>query len=112
MLSILRRTSIWIMALLLTACSTMQAGRNFDLSSLEAKIERGSTTQSQVRTWLGDPSSMGISVDSGGERFDDWTYFFATGKLPGMSNLKVKLLQLRFDKQGVVRGYNWSSSGP
>ncbi len=28
-----------------------------------------------------------------------------------MSNPNMKLLQLKFDKQGVVQGYNWSASG-
>ncbi len=110
MFSILRTASIPIIALLLVACSTVQVGRDFDVRSVEMKIERGITTQSQVRAWLGAPTGSGVNVDTGGERFDEWTYYFASGKLPGMSNAKVKTLQIKFDQQGIVRGYNWSTS--
>ncbi|MBI5435655.1 MAG: outer membrane protein assembly factor BamE [Nitrosomonadales bacterium] len=110
MFSILRTAAISIIALMLAACSTVQVGRDFDVRSLEMKIERGVTTQNQVRTWLGAPTNTGVNVDTGGERFDEWTYYFASGKLPGMSNAKLKMLQVKFDKQGIVRGYNWSAS--
>ena len=110
MCSISRTVSISIIALLLTACGSVQVGRDFDLRSAEPKIERGVTTQNQIRGWLGAPTSTGVNVDTGGERFDEWTYYFAFGKLPDMSNAKVKTLQIKFDKQGIVRGYNWSVS--
>lgn len=110
MFSISRIASISIITLLLAACSTVQMGRDFDVRSAEMKIERGVTTQNQIRTWLGSPPSTGISVDTGGERFDEWTYYFASGKLPSMSNAKLKMLQIKFDQQGIVRGYNWSIS--
>ncbi len=110
MFSISRIASISIITFLLAACGTAQVGRDFDVRSVEMKIKRGITTQNQVRTWLGAPTGMGASVDTGGERFDEWTYYFASGKLPGMLNAKVKMLQVKFDKQGIVRGYNWSAS--
>ena len=103
--------AVLISTILLAACSTVQVGRNFDVHSFEMKIERGITTQNQVRIWLGVPTGTGVSVDTGGERFDEWTYYFASGRLPGMSNTEVKMLQIKFDKQGIVRGYNWSTSG-
>ncbi len=109
-LSISRAASISAITLALTACSTVLMGQNFDVRSFEAKVERGITTQNQVRTWLGAPTNTGVNVDTGGERFDEWTYYFASGQLPGMSNAIVKTLQIKFDKQGVVRGYNWSAS--
>ena len=112
MLCILRSTSFLIIAVLLGACSTVQVGQDFDIHTLEMKIKRGATTQNQVRTWLGAPTSEGISVDTGGNSYDEWAYYFASGKLPSMSNAKVKILQIKFDKQGVVRGYNWSISNP
>ena len=111
MFSLARTVLISIMALLLAACGTVQVGQDFDLRSLEAKIERGVTNQNQIRAWLGAPASSGVSVDTSGERFDEWTYYFASGKVSGMSNTHLKILQLKFDKQGVVRGYNWSASG-
>lgn len=99
-----------IIILFLAGCSTFLAGQDFDIRSFEAKVERGVTTQNQVRTWLGTPASTGVNVDTGGERFDEWTYYFASGKLPDISRAKLKTLQVKFDKQGIVRGYNWSMS--
>lgn len=94
----------------LAACGTVQVGQNFDLRAFETRIERGVSTQSQVRSWLGAPTGTGVNVDTAGEHFDEWTYYFALGKLPDMSGANVKMLQIKFDKQGVVRGYNWSTS--
>lgn len=105
----LRAALISIIALLLAACSTVYVGQNFDLPAFETKIERGITTQSQVRAWLGAPTGTGINVDTSGERFDEWTYYYGSGRLPDMAGAKVKILQIKFDKQGVVRGYNWSN---
>ncbi|HEU0283157.1 MAG TPA: hypothetical protein VFQ99_05195 [Gallionella sp.] len=96
---------------MLAACGTVQVGQDFDVHAFETKIERGISTQNQVRAWLGAPAGTGVNVDTGGERFDEWTYYFASGKLPGMTGAKVKMLQIKFDKQGIVRGYNWSASG-
>lgn len=94
----------------LAACGTVQVGQNFDLRAFETRIERGVSTQSQVRSWLGAPTGTGVNVDTAGEHFDEWTYYFALGKLPDMSGANVKMLQIKFDKQGIVRGYNWSTS--
>jgi outer membrane protein assembly factor BamE (lipoprotein component of BamABCDE complex) len=105
-----RRVVLFLTVFLLAACGSFQVGRDFDAHAFEAKIERGVSTQSQVRAWLGAPTGTGINVDTGGERFDEWTYYFAAGKLPDMSGARVKMLQIKFDKQGVVRGYNWSTS--
>lgn len=107
-----RTTPVLAAVFLLTACSTtVQVGNDFDVSSTSKKIERGMTTQSQIRSWLGSPTNTGVSVETDGRSFDEWTYYFAAGRLPNMSNPNMKLLQLKFDKQGVVQGYNWSASG-
>ena len=105
----LRTVLISIIALLLAACSTVQVGQNFGLRTFEMKVGRGITTQNQVRAWLGAPTGSGVSVDTGGERFDEWTYYYGSGRLPDMAGAKVKTLQIKFDKQGIVRGYNWSN---
>ncbi|MBI4937958.1 MAG: hypothetical protein HY846_07040 [Nitrosomonadales bacterium] len=99
-----------MLVLSLAACSTVQLGRDFDVRSFEAKVERGSTTRDQVRGWFGAPASTGVNVDTGGERFDEWTYYFAAGRLTDTSVMRVKLLQIKFDRQGLVRGYTWSTS--
>ena len=75
-----------------------------------AKVEQGVTTQSTVRSWLGEPTSIGISLANDNERFDEWSYYFAEGQMPDMSAAKIKILQIKFDKQGKVRVYNWSTS--
>lgn len=108
MLYTLRTISISIITLLFAACSTVQVGQNFDLHAFETKINRGVSTQDQVRAWLGAPTSTGVNVDTSGERFDEWTYYSASGRLPDMAGARVKTLQIKFDKQGIVRGYNWS----
>lgn len=105
------RIAATLLIFMLAACGTVQVGQDFDIRAFEAKIERGISTRNQVHAWLGKPAGTGISVDTGGERFDEWTYYFASGKLPGMAGAKVKMLQIKFDGQGIVRGYNWSTSG-
>lgn len=110
MFSISRTVSTSIIILLLAGCGTFLAGQDFDIRTFEAKVERGVTTQNQVGTWLGTPTNTGVNVDTSGERFEEWTYYFASGKLPDISKAKVKTLQIKFDKQGIVRGYNWSAS--
>jgi len=99
-----------LIVFLLSACGTVRVGRDFDMRVFETRIERGTTKQSEVSAWLGAPNGKGINVDTGGEHFDEWTYYFASGKLPDMGGAKVKMLQIKFDKQGIVRGYNWSIS--
>ncbi len=94
---------------ILAACSTVQVGQDFDLRIFETKIERGVSTQNQVRAWLGAPTGMGVSVNTDGERFEEWIYYSASGRLPDFADAKMKILQIKFDKQGIVRGYNWSS---
>lgn len=97
--------------LVLAACSTVQVGRDFDLSTFESRVQRGVTTQAQVRGWLGAPAGMGVAIDTGGERFDEWTYYYAVGQLPEMTDARLKILQIKFDRHGLVRGYNWSGEG-
>lgn len=99
---------IAFLALLLTACSTVQIGSEFDLKTFDTKVQRGATTQAQVRGWLGAPTGTGIHVDPSGERYDEWTYYYGVGRLPNMVNAEFKILQIKFDKNGLVRGYNWS----
>lgn len=109
MYTLLRTIFISLIVLLLSACSTVQVGQNFDLRTFETKVERGVTTQNLVRTWLGAPTGTGINVDTSGERFEEWTYYYGSGRLPDIAGAKMKTLQIKFDKQGIVRGYNWSN---
>lgn len=110
MLNFSRFTIILLSVFLLSACAAVKIGRDFDVGVFAAKIEQGVSTQSMVRSWLGEPTSVGVSMATDGERFDEWAYYFAEGEVSDMSTAKVKILQIKFDKQGKVRGYNWSAS--
>lgn len=93
----------------LTACATIEMGRNFDLQAFSSRVERGKTTEAQVQQWLGSPNSTGIVIETNGDKYRQWTYFFGKGKLNRMKEAKLKILQIKFDRQGIVRGYNYSS---
>lgn len=95
--------------MLLAACSTVTVGQRFDLKTFTSKVERGVTTQGQVRGWLGAPASVGVVVDTGGERYEEWTYYHGSGRLPNMVDARLKMLQIKFDRGGIVRGYNWTA---
>lgn len=110
MFGISRVAAISLAVLLLASCGTVKLGQDFDMKVFETKIERGTSTQDQIRAWLGEPTNIGASMDANGERFEEWAYYYAAGKLPDMAGAKMKILQVTFDKQGVVRSYYWSAS--
>jgi hypothetical protein len=98
--------------LLLSACATVEVGREFDLKAFDARVQRGVTTQADVRAWLGAPAGLGTSVESTGERHEQWTYYHGEGRFPGLKRAAFKMLQIKFDARGVVRAYNWSGDAP
>jgi len=102
--------TLWMLlpALLLSACSTVQVGRDFDVSAFTANVKQGATTQAEVRRWMGAPSGVGVSVDTSGQRYDEWIYYYGEGSVYRSGDAKLKILQIKFDRDGVVRGYNWS----
>ena len=97
-----------ILSTTLSACATVQMGRQFDINTFASQVERGKTTQAQVQQWLGPPKGTGTVVNTNGETFEEWTYFYGYGKIGNMSNAEMKILQIKFDRQGIVRGYNYS----
>jgi outer membrane protein assembly factor BamE (lipoprotein component of BamABCDE complex) len=114
MIQFSRIKAVLLAVLLLSACATppltIKLGRDFDVDTFASKIEHGVSTQEQVRGWLGEPASVGVGMAADGERFDEWTYYFASGVATDLSAAKVKMLQVKFDNTGVVRGYDWSAS--
>ncbi len=110
MINFSRIAIILLSFVLLSACGSVKVGRDFDVGVFAAKLEQGVTTQDQVRSWLGEPTSVGVSLATDGQRFDEWDYYYAEGELADMSTTKVKILQIKFDIQGKVRSYNWSAS--
>ena len=97
------------MVTLLAGCSTINVGRNFDMKAFESMAKVGETTKEQVRNKMGSPKNKGVSISKDGERLVEWLYFYASGKLPGMDNAKLKILQIRFDKGGILCSYNWTN---
>ncbi len=97
-----------VATLALSACGMMRIGHDFDMRTFQSKVERGVTTQTQVRSWLGAPVSTGVAVDSSGDRLDEWTYYYGETRVPNGADASLKVLQIRFDPQGIVRAYNWS----
>ena len=104
------RVVSFFMVLFLAGCSTFQVGRDFDVQAFENMAEVGKTKKTQVRTKLGAPKSSGVTINRDGERLVEWVYFFATGKITGMDDVRLKILQIRFDQKGVMRSFNWSNS--
>ena len=94
----------------LAGCSSIQVGRNFDTQSFESTAKVGETTKAQVLDKIGSPKSKGVALNREGERLLEWVYFYATGKLTGMDDAQLKILQIRFDQNGIMRSYNWSDS--
>lgn len=102
-----RLLTVAALATLLAACGTIRVGVDFDPKTFEARVQRGTTTQAQVREWLGAPNGSGVTVQTDGERYDEWTYYYGEGQVSG-GDARLKILQIKFDKSGTVRGYNWS----
>ena len=96
------------LVLIASACTTEKVGQEFDISTFTAKVQRGVTTQSEVKSWLGAPAGTGVSVETSGDRYDEWIYYHVAVKVPGSKDSRVRVLQIKFDKGGVVRVYNWS----
>jgi outer membrane protein assembly factor BamE (lipoprotein component of BamABCDE complex) len=94
--------------LALAGCGSVQVGRDFNAESFATRVERGVTRQTDVRAWLGSPSSTGVTVEADGRRLTKWTYYFGRGRLPGLADLRFKLLEIHFDADGVVQSYTWS----
>jgi hypothetical protein len=95
----------------LSACASVEIGSAFDLRPFETGVQRGTTTRAQVQAWLGAPVSKGVAVEASGQKFEEWIYYHGEGQMPRLSGAKLKILQIRFDADGVVRAYNWSG-GP
>jgi len=97
-------------ATLLAGCSTtwFHVGNDFDLNAFTSRVNRGVTTRDQVRAWLGAPTSTGIDVETSGQQYDKWNYYFAEGSMSHVSGTTLKTLQIKFDSQGIVQGYELS----
>jgi hypothetical protein len=102
------KLAILPLLLSLSACATVEVGRDFDMKAFDARVQRGVTTQAEVRAWLGAPAGIGAAVESTGDRYQQWTYYYGEGRWPALKGAGFKMLQVKFDERGVVRAYNWS----
>ena len=103
------RSLAWVLAAaLMTGCTTMKLGRNFDYNAFASRVQPGITTAPQVMEWLGSPIGDGVELGVDGTRLQVWSYYFATGNIPSGSNTSFKLLQVKFNPQGKVAAYVWS----
>lgn len=93
---------------LLAACGTVQVGSDFDLQTFSAKVQHRVTKQDDIRSWLGEPASKGVVVDTQGHRLAKWTYYFGHGQASDMKQARLKYLEVQFDSDGRVAAYNWS----
>lgn len=98
------------LTLQLGACSSIQVGRDFDVQLFNSMVKTHVSTKAQVKSWLGNPSSTGVSMDKDGEVSEEWMYYYGAGKVASKEAATLKILQIRFDKNGLVNSYNWSNS--
>jgi outer membrane protein assembly factor BamE (lipoprotein component of BamABCDE complex) len=112
MSSILRFASASALSIVLGGCATgwFHVGNDFEVDKFAGHVERGVTTRDQVRAWLGAPTSTGVNVETSGQRYDEWTYYFAEGRMTSLDDTKLKTLQIKFDSKGIVQGWELSQA--
>jgi hypothetical protein len=89
--------------LLLAGCVSFKAGREF-ASPEPSTIVAGKTGKSELRRTFGEPYEVGL--DSGDPT---WTWFFARS---GSGEDRSKSLTVRFNADGTVKSYSFSSNFP
>lgn len=99
---------VLLLVIAAAGCSNINAGRHFALNLFIQNVEYGQTTQQQVRQWLGEPGSTGMTLDTSGTQYEEWIYYSATGRLPDMAGARFKFLQIKFDHNKRVKGYTWT----
>jgi hypothetical protein len=103
------RAILAVLALVaVSGCSTLTVGRDFKYADFEAKAKQGVTTTTEVQEWLGPPFGVGVVLEATGERLDQWTYYYGSGKLPSGKDVNFKMLQIKFSPEGKLLSYNWS----
>jgi hypothetical protein len=104
----LRALVLVLSSLILSACASIEVGTPFDLQRFESHVQRGVTTESMVRAWLGAPGGTGVGVDADGTRYTKWTYYYGHGSMSGGEAPQIRYLEVQFDAGEKVRAYNWS----
>lgn len=100
--------SILLALSLLSACTTIRVGQDFDVNSFQEFVRQGESTQAEVLSKMGEPTSKGLVIEKDGSRFTRWVYYYASGQIHKPGNAKLKILEVFFDEQKKVSSYNWS----
>src|SRR5262245_3650936 len=96
------RALSWLLALLvLVGCSSLKAGRDFP-SAEPRLIELNKTDKAILQRTFGEPYQVGL--DSGDQT---WTWFYADA-----GSDRSKSLTVRFNSDGTVKSYAFSSNFP
>lgn len=111
------RQPLWL-AVLLSACAgeamvqspAPEAPASVDFSAIEAKLKRNGTNQLRIHSLLGAPHAVGVAVEPNGVRYEEWVYYF--NGVNGAGRLGKSTLEIKFDRQGVLRGYRWIEPQP
>ena len=77
-----------------------------DFAAIEAKLTRNATNQLQVHSLLGAPDAVGVSVETNGARYEEWLYYLGPASASAPRGWR-STLEIKFNRQGVVRGYRW-----
>lgn len=111
----MRPIIIILLALSIVACASV--GVQVDSAKVE-EIEKGVTTEQEIKETFGNPSSSGITSD--GELFYMYTFARSTtnaatfipvvGLFAGGSNTDMETLQIWFDTEQRVREYHFNKS--
>jgi len=95
--------SLLAVALVVSACSGLSLGREFP-SPDAAQIKVNVTDKAALLVLLGEPYQVGI--DSGDQT---WRWFYAQR---GASSTITKDLTVRFNTNGTVKSYSFTSNFP
>lgn len=89
-----------LMVVMTTGCATV--GREFPVAYVES-IEKGTTTQEQIRDRFGEPWRVGL--EDGQTTWTYGRYRYSLFGQPSTTDLVV-----RFDARGVVASYSYSTT--
>ena len=112
------RNQLLIIVLALMTLGCASSGTRIDQASID-KIEKGQTTETDIRQWFGAPGSTmnhsngdkTISFVFAKAQNDAMSYVPYVGLLLGKSSSETQALQVTFNDQGVVKEYIYSESG-
>lgn len=104
-----------LVALLLTACASQ--GQKID-GDVISKVKKGQTTEQEIVTLLGNPTSTGVSSDGSKQLTYTYTktqaspasYIPFIGFLFSGVEAELQILSVTLDKKRKVLDYNFSST--